>query len=155
MRIRVPDSAHLVPGTKYRFRLAEDLRLSFPEFDFGRHRFVDQDGTEWLSLQGHALSIRKGYEWDGSSPKLTRIGPVWLGTPDFKETLVASLVHDALYQFINVPCFPLNRKQCDEIFLHTMVNSGFKLACVYYRAVRMLGGIFAARGDKSLRCRGH
>ena len=75
------------------------------------------------------IRITKGYSWDGATL-----------APDFKELYYPTLVHDALYQFL--PNTPFSRKEIDDLFLRQMQEENFKLAKVYYRAVRLFGGIF-------------
>ena len=88
----------------WRWVLLEDLIIYFPDTNFGFHRFYDAQGHHWVSTNMHHFTIKKGYAWDGSSPKL-RLGRKWLGTPDFQSTLIASCWHDASGQFRHLPCF--------------------------------------------------
>ena len=64
----------------------------------------------------------------------------------YSETLVASLVHDFLYQYlpqiIALSTQKNPRKAADKEFLHILRRMGFKLSRVYYRAVRLFGGVF-------------
>lgn len=153
MRVRIPNEVSYSKGDTYRFRLEKDLTVQFPEFDFGRHRFEDDQGREWLSLQGHSWTLRKGYATDGASPKF-KVGSAWIGTPDPEPSIIATFLHDSGYQFLNVPCFPLDRKQVDQIFLAVMRAKGFSFAPLYYNAVRLFGGLFASRSklDTGLKC---
>ncbi len=90
----------------------------------------------------------KEYAWDGCTPKLCVFGRV-IGTPDGRIgadgrpiTWKASLVHDALYQFIQYHKIP--RKQIDDLFLANLREADFQAAWLYWAAVRTFGGIFIA-----------
>lgn len=99
--------------------------------------------ADWLEITRSALIIPKGYSWDGCSPKIKFYGN-FIGTPDFGDkTHDASLVHDALYQYAGK--HGLTRRRCDDIFLHLMEKNNFKLAKVYYYAVRTFGWLFWKR----------
>jgi len=54
------------------------------------------------------------------------------------KTYYASLVHDALYQFLPDD-LPLSRAQADRCFLMLMTEHEFVLRRPYYAAVRALG----------------
>lgn len=103
--------------------------------------------------------VRRGYSWNGCT-----------GAPDFKETFLASAVHDALYQYGKKN--GVKRKDADETFLKALQYSNFKsynanylgsvkfkriliekllnlfdllnidIAKVYYFAVRIFGFLF-------------
>lgn len=129
------------PATaRYRFELTSDLVLDLGRLARGVHSFRDDKGKEWARLEDAALMIRAGYSWDGCSPKLAVAGR-WVGTPDFPETRMASLVHDVGYQFLHLPCFPFDRHEIDGMFREIMRRRGFKLGVVYFGAVWALGGI--------------
>jgi len=57
------------------------------------------------------------------------------------KTYYASLVHDALYQFIP-DGLPLGRRHADRFFLLLMAESDFSPRWVYWVAVRVFGGLF-------------
>ena len=127
-------------GTAYRFRLETDLVLRVDTDWLGQHEFSDGSGKVWLKLDGRTITIARGYAWDGSSPKRLVLGR-WVGTPDYEATRMASLVHDALYQFLHVRCFPLGRKDCDRLFGRIMKARGFPLWWLYSGAVLLCGGV--------------
>lgn len=91
------------------------------------------------------ITVTKGYSWNGCSPKLC-IFDINIGTPDGvvhkctgrPKTYFASLVHDALYQFLRVNA-PVSRRQADAFFLRMMKNSDFCLRYIYWAAVRVFG----------------
>jgi hypothetical protein len=103
--------------------------------------FRDRNGIEWMRLTPTIcgkvqLEIREGYSWDGATI-----------VPDFCQML-ATLVHDALYQFRQTEHFPFSRRECDDAFLDLMKLDGFKLAIVYWRGVRMFGGAFKGQNGE-------
>jgi hypothetical protein len=95
---------------------------------------VDKEGT---------LTIYKGYSWDGCTPKF-KLWKFSIGTYDGylvegkPATYYASLVHDALYQFLYD--LKLDRKSADDIFLDLMPHYRYKY--LYYYVVRLFGWIF-------------
>jgi hypothetical protein len=94
--------------------------------------FLDVDGK---------LKINSGYAWDGPS------GPTW----DSKNSLRASLVHDALYQLMRGELLDRDtwREAADKELYRICVEDGmWKLrARIWYRAVR--GMAFPAADPKS------
>jgi hypothetical protein len=99
-----------------------------------------ENGKEWARIVEGSLYIAPNYAWDGCSPK-TYIGipPIgfWIGTPDFKETIPASLVHDVLFQFAKVGKYSF--ASANYQFYVMMLKKEFKLASIYYRAVTDFG----------------
>ena len=78
------------------------------------------------------IAIRDSYAWDGAS------GP----TIDTKDTMVASLVHDALWQLIEEGHLPEKyRKQANSEFYAILIASGVPRwrARLWYWAVSKLG----------------
>ena len=53
----------------------------------------------------------------------------------------ASLVHDALYQFLDAG-LPITREQADQLFLELLTRDGFAPRPLYSGAVRLFGGLF-------------
>lgn len=113
--------------------------------------FQDAEGHTRLILSADGtFTVLKRYAWDGCTPKIC-VFDLLLGTPDgavFQgtgkpKTFYASLVHDALYQFLpEMPRGnPLNRAQADQCFLLLMGEHDFALRYVYYLAVRVFGGL--------------
>lgn len=98
-----------------------------------------------IEIDGTQLT---GYAWDGCSPKF-QLGDLIFGTPDGviglnskPKTYYASMAHDILYQFRDQLVGKVTRHQADTIFLEQMKKQNFLLANVYYRGVRMFGGLF-------------
>jgi hypothetical protein len=130
---------------KYRFTLMAPatfyLSSDFPDLP-EKWESPGADGKVWLTLEGRVARIPLGYSWNGCSPRpLGKYGIWWLGTPDFPSTINASLLHDALYQHLDAPGFPLTRRQCDEAFLQVMQWHRFPLARIYAGAVMLCGGV--------------
>lgn len=103
--------------------------------------FRDKSHHEWLRMSDSVITISGGYTWNGCTPKrYSRTLRSWIGTPDFRATIPASLVHDALYQFSHCRHFPLHRSDCDEIFRQMIVKGKSpKIASIYHWAVRKYG----------------
>jgi hypothetical protein len=108
--------------------------------------FQDGKGHTRLVITAEGIiSVTGGYAWDGCTPKMCFLDLV-IGTPDGvvflatgqPKTYYASLVHDALYQFLPAG-LPLTRAQADRCFLVLMTESEFALRHVYYLAVRAFG----------------
>ncbi|HSC82450.1 MAG TPA: hypothetical protein VLC30_02435 [Pseudomonas sp.] len=103
------------------------------------------------------------YAWDGCTPKVPFYWLAMIGTPDWWEkrhrvlrlragqvcqeevfwplTHPASLVHDALYQYLNVA--PVAKHEADRLLFQMLREAGMwrPLACAYYLAVRLFGAI--------------
>ena len=114
----------------------EWLRI-YPNKNNPSQTIIEIDGTQLT-----------GYAWDGCSPKF-QLGDLIFGTPDGvigmnhkPKTYIASMAHDILYQFRNQLVGKVTRKQADAIFLEQMKKQHFLLANLYYRGVRMFGGLF-------------
>lgn len=130
-------------GLRWRFRLTDDLFVPLSGcVPKGRViSFRDKHGDEWMSICDSGIHISQWYCWNGCTPK--RYIPylrVWLGTPDFESAILASCVHDALYQFSCTEHFPLHRSDCDEIFRRLIeAKGGKRIARIYHGAVRRWG----------------
>lgn len=135
---------------KYRFELTDDFEVNVPSFA-GRAHSVTGFGSNtpgavgvgsfeaWLQIdQNGVLTLSQGYAWDGCSPAWKFAGK-WWGTPTPEATRAACLVHDALYQFLDRNYW--TRAEADAAFLALMQQSGFRLAPIYYGAVRIFGGL--------------
>lgn len=124
------------------FKIEEDFtyqsKIKGVEFD-----------SEWLQVKKDGSIVVKGshpggYTWDGCTPKLNIFDLFVVGTPDGRidvktmkpKTYYASLVHDALYQYLHV--VPIDKKEIDLLFLEMLGD--FKLRKLYYWAVKHFGG---------------
>lgn len=122
---------------KYRYITMEDIEVKFKYFLISSNKkleYMDPSGKVWLTIYQHSMIISKNYAWNGCSPK--RWIGVWLGTPDFDETIVASLIHDVGIQFYQDPTFPFTRPECDEMFKYILIKNNFKYSDLYYRGVK-------------------
>jgi hypothetical protein len=123
--------------------------------------FRDAEGNVRLVIEaGGRLTVMTGYAWNGCSPKVCILDLV-VGTPDgavYEPTgrpkaYHASLVHDALYQFLDAGS-PVTRAQADGCFLRLMEESEFVLRRPYWAAVRAFGGLVWRAKKMSRRWRG-
>ena len=112
--------------------------------------FRDKTGTTRLILRRPStIIVTEGYAWDGCSPKIC-VFDILIGTPDGvidsttrqPKTYYASLVHDALYQFLPNG-LPFTRAQADGCLLRLMEQTGFAPRRIYWLAVRVFGSLFA------------
>lgn len=97
--------------------------------------FKDEKGNVWAELAPTYLKIYPRYAWNGCSPKGMFFGTM-IGTPDFKETMLASLVHDVLTQFDKKGKI-IPRKEQDRIFKFILKSVNFKLRGIYYTGARI------------------
>ncbi len=117
-------------GYKYQLEQAYVIATPFRPAAFVYTPFVrmDTDGT---------LYINSGYAWDGAS------GP----TLDTKDSMRASLVHDALYQLMRLRFLPEEQRYvADDLFHQICLQDGMGKvrAAVWHWAVRIAGGPSAA-----------
>lgn len=127
---------------KYRFRTEYTTRLKLKHLVHETEIlcFYCGAGREWMRIDQYGIRIAEGYAWNGCTPKYGARILGWVGTPDFEDTILASLIHDALYQFHGTKHFPFSRAQCDEIFRQIVELSGSpKIASLYHWAVRKFG----------------
>lgn len=112
--------------------------------------------TEYLILQndgelvvcGTKTAMGAGYAWDGPSVPLCWLIPTWLHRRLFRRYLIASLVHDAIYQLMRSGDVPIrHRKVADQAYLRVARRDGAGLivSAIHYYAIRLFGGMFAAR----------
>ena len=104
--------------------------------------------AEWLQISVHGVLTVKanktGYAWDGCTPKRSLFNLWVVGAPDghFDHrtgkpfTYYASMVHDALYQYLDT--IPVPKKEVDRLFLKMLGD--FKARWFYYSMVRLFGG---------------
>ena len=114
----------------YKFKVEKTLTVKLP---FTFNNFTHP----YIKLINGNLTINIGYAWDGAT------GPV-INT---KNTLIASLVHDALYQAMRLNLIPNNedtRKLADKTFYNILKDHKvFVLRrSIWYFAVRVFGRFF-------------
>jgi hypothetical protein len=110
------------------------------------HVFRDANGKVRLIIEAEGrITVTGGYSWNGCSPKVC-VFDLLLGTPDGvvnattlrPKTYFASMVHDALYQFLRANS-PLTLQQANTCFLRLMKASDFSLCYIYWAAVWVFG----------------
>jgi hypothetical protein len=110
--------------------------------------FKDKSGAIRLKLRRpRQVTVTKDYAWDGCTPKACLFDIVF-GVPDGvvdsrtgqPKAYHASLVHDALYQFLR-DGLPFTRRQADAFFLALLRETGFGPRRLYWLAVRAFGGL--------------
>ena len=110
--------------------------------------FRDKTGSVRLIVeQAGRITVTRGYAWNGCSPKVC-VFDMLFGTPDGvvhvrterPKTYYASLVHDALYQYLP-DGLPLKRRHADAFFFRLMEESDFGPRWVYWAFVRVFGGL--------------
>lgn len=134
------------------FEIDEDvvinIRHHLPPGWSGGYAF-GRNGRRRLELHPNGdLRVLAGYAWDGCTPKLMVLD-LSLGVPDGLPNIdtrkpkayYASLVHDALYQFLD-DGLPISRKAADKIFLELLSRDRFLWRRLYYLAVRLFGYAF-------------
>jgi len=108
--------------------------------------FLDATGKVRLVIETSGrMTVTRGYSWNGCSPKFCVLD-LLIGTPDGvvdadtgrPKTYFASMVHDALYQFLQAES-PISRREADRCFLRLLTESHFALRYVYWAAVRVFG----------------
>ncbi|HGS4561617.1 TPA: hypothetical protein ACMDVM_003694, partial [Vibrio cholerae] len=127
----------------YIFKIEEDFTYQTP-WNL-KQPFV----SEWLEISIDGLIRVKandtGYSWDGCTPKYSFLNLWIIGVPDGHidyrtmkpYTYYASLVHDALYQYLdNVP---ISKADIDLLFFEMLGD--FKLRKLYYFFVSRFGGM--------------
>ena len=112
---------------KYKFKVEENFSIELP---FKIQEFEHP----YASSKDGILSVKKGYAWDGAS------GPI-INT---RDTLVASLVHDVLYQAMRLSLIKPskeNRQIADKNFFEILKMNGVNSIRrkVWYFAVRLFG----------------
>ena len=112
---------------KYKFKVEENFSIELP------FKIPDFEHP-YASSKDSILSIKRGYAWNGAS------GPV-INT---RDTLVASLVHNVLYQAMRLNLIKPskeNRKTADKNFFEILKMNGVNSIRrkVWYFAVRLFG----------------
>lgn len=126
---------------RYRFITTRHIRFQIPGIiPRGKITFHDATRIQWLQIDPFGILLSEGYAWNGCTPKrwLPLIG--WIGTPDFSATIIASALHDPLYQFHATRHFPLHRSDCDLLFKQAIQLGGeHELAAIYHAGVQKFG----------------
>lgn len=127
-------------GRIWRFVTCRGVRLSMSGITDKIICYHDSYGKVWARHDQFGIYVEEGYAWNGCSPKRWVWPFGWIGTPDFKCTLIASLFHDIGYQFGCTEHFPLHKSDVDLIFYHTIAMHGDEeIARIYHGAVQKFG----------------
>jgi hypothetical protein len=133
-------------SVRWLYRIDENVAWQCPRRFKQDYVFFDADGTVRLIVQRDGtLTVTRGYAWNGCSPKIC-IFDIVLGPPEgvvhavtgHPKTYYASLLHDALYQFLHAG-LPLTRAEADHFFLMRLRETNFRPAPIYWAAVRVFG----------------
>jgi hypothetical protein len=120
----------------YKYQLAKDYRIKTTILP------VKQLVTDYIMLWRDGLMvIRKGYAWDGAS------GPTY----DTKDSMRASLVHDALYQLMRLGLISETyRPYADALFFHILKEDGMNeiRAGLWFEAVTLFAAPAAKAGTE-------
>lgn len=125
---------------RWRYTTLKGIRIPIKGITDKVILYCDAKGRVWAKHDQFGLYIYEGYSWNGCSPKYWSYVFGWVGTPDFKSTILASLCHDIGYQFGCTADFPMTKKEVDALFYDMIVMSGGKkIAGIYHGAVDKYG----------------
>lgn len=133
-------------SVRWLYRIDQNVEWRCPRRFDQDYVFFDADGTVRLIIQRDGmLTVTSGYAWNGCSPKIC-IFDIVFGPPEgvvhaltgHPKTYYASLLHDALYQFLH-DGLPLTRAEADRFFLLRLRETNFRPAPIYWAAVRVFG----------------
>lgn len=112
--------------TSYKYEVMADFEICLPELD--QHCYIEDT---YFSLNSRILTVKKDYVWNGANV-----------IPDHAEVMVASCVHDALYQAIREGYLPKETKAVADLILYRLcVEAGLPKwrAWIIYTGVKMFG----------------
>jgi len=118
----------------YKYILMQDISIAVDLPD------IEQNSANrsyaYISVRDGILTIRKGYAWDGAS------GPTW----DDKTNMLASLVHDAIYQLMREGLLKSDklhdyRRYADAVLVAICRANGMSRirAWLWYQCIRIGG----------------
>lgn len=120
------DHIHYRAGYKYQLRGGYSVRV-VELADPAREPIM----TDWIELwPDGTMAISPGYAWDGAS------GPTY----DSKDSMRASLIHDALYQLMRMGLVSRHlRRVADDVFYRVCLEDGMMTvrAWGWYQMVRI------------------
>lgn len=141
-----PQPIHRVRKGNYPYKFIIKQDYQYPHTGW---TLTESFESQWLDISTSGTITVKandnGYAWDGCTPKWSFLG-LWIaGVPDGHVdyrtgkpyTYYASLVHDALYQYLH--SVPVTKKQIDLLFLKMLGD--FRLRNLYYFCVKHFGGV--------------
>lgn len=116
---------------KYKYQLIDNFSIKLP---FKSSKVID---INWVNFSGYILIIRKGYCWDGATCAI-----------DTNDFMIASLVHDALYQLIRAGKLDMcYRIHADSEMKRLCLKAGMSRFRAFYThsLVRLLGKRFLGK----------
>lgn len=137
-----PREKHRTGNFPYKFRIEADYTYTETGWTLD-----EEYESKWLHISENGTVTVKanenGYAWDGCTPKKSFLNLAIIGTPDGHinyrtmkpYTYYASLVHDALYQYLDT--IPVTKKNVDLLFLKMLGD--FKLRYIYHFFVKCFG----------------
>lgn len=143
-KLPIPRTRQRKGNFPYKFRIDNDFEYS----DTG-WKLEKEFDSKWLKIGTDGkITVKaneKGYAWDGCTPKKSILNLIIIGVPDGHVdhrtmkpyTYYASLVHDALYQYLD--SVPIPKKEIDLLFLKMLGD--FRLRKTYYYFTKFFGGI--------------
>jgi hypothetical protein len=123
----------------WKYRLPDDFRLDLKKYigpvkDCLFYDYVNYKEIPVGHIKNGILTIFKGYEWDGCTPKFKLFGKLF-GVPDFPATWIPSLIHDFLIEYFLQ--HHIYRETIDILFEKLLKERKFKLAGIYANAVHL------------------
>jgi hypothetical protein len=143
-------------AVKWLYRLESNFSWRSPFRFQTNYVFFDKEKKPRLVLlKNGEVVVTEGYCWNGCSPKVCVLD-LLIGTPEGvvhvrsgrPKTAPASMVHDAMYQFLSAG-LPLTRAQADRAFLDLLREYDFLYARIYWIAVRLFGRLVLAGKRKA------
>lgn len=143
----IPDFVHGVHyrrsgSGRWKWVLLKPLTVPFGNPITRNHEWfegIDGNGKTWLEIDRYSITIPAGYAWNGSSC-----------SPDLRGVMLASCVHDALYQFSGCDGWPeyLSNEWADDLFYRLATT---RLRLFYAAGLALFSSLFWARrpGDGS------
>jgi len=143
------------------YRLDQSVTWASPHTFEEDMAFVDKTGKRRLEItRDGRMTVLASYAWDGCTPKFCVLDVV-IGVADGvvdsrtgrPKTYYASLIHDALYQYLD-DGLPLTRHEADRCFLLLMNRTEFFWRYLYFVAVRLFGSLFRRVAELKRKRRG-
>tara|TARA_R110002020_G_scaffold46027_3_gene131238 strand:+ start:19 stop:411 length:393 start_codon:yes stop_codon:yes gene_type:complete len=116
---------------KYKYKLIKTFFLKNDNSSLLNKKTINLD---YISINKSCITIKSGYEWDGAS-----------GAIDTKTVMIPSLIHDALYQCLEIGFInKKNRKKIDKLFYDLCIKNKMNSfrAKYMYLAVRLFYPIY-------------
>lgn len=93
--------------------------------------------NEWIKINNGQITIKKGYAFNGASPRFELFGCEW-GTPQGRGLvgMIGFCVHDALWQFGKE--IGISKSLSNKIQLELHKKHNFKPAKLYYYVLQFI-----------------